>query len=128
MLNAPLGINGLTAALCTTQYTPRIFFRNLIKSNRDQIVFTILRLIWNQMDSIRLVLNQSVHGKYNLISVWFDKIPKKLLWVSRRIGAIPPSSSAQHFFCWCIIFFSCHFLIFFLVGFLCPVISILLEE
>ena len=37
-------------------------FRNLIKSSRNQIVFTILRLIWNQIN-VRLVQNQWVHGK-----------------------------------------------------------------
>ena len=30
-------------------------------------------LIWNQTD-VRLVPNQSENGKYNLISVWFNKI------------------------------------------------------
>jgi len=48
-------------------------FRNLIKSTWNQIVFTIFRLIWFQTD-VRLVPNQSVHGKYNLISGWFNKI------------------------------------------------------
>ena len=33
-------------------------FRNLIKSNRNRIVFTIIRLIWNQTN-LSLVLNQS---------------------------------------------------------------------
>ena len=48
-------------------------FRNLIKPTRNQIVFTMHRLIWNQRD-IRLVPNQSENGKYNLISSWFNKI------------------------------------------------------
>ena len=42
------------------------YFRNLIKSTRDQIVFTIFRLIWIQTD-VRLDPNQSENGKYNLI-------------------------------------------------------------
>ena len=42
--------------------------RNLIKSNRNQIVCTIFRLILNQTD-VRLIVNQSKNGKYNLISV-----------------------------------------------------------
>ena len=50
--------------------------RNLIKSNRNQIVFTICRLIWNQT-GVRLVPNQSKNGKYNLISDLFNKISKK---------------------------------------------------
>ena len=41
-------------------------FRNLIKSNRNQILYTIFQLIWNQTD-VRLVPNQSENGKYNLI-------------------------------------------------------------
>ena len=48
-------------------------FRNLIKSTRNQIVFTIFRLIWIQTD-VRLDPNQSEDGNYNLISGWFNKI------------------------------------------------------
>ena len=54
--------------------------RNLIKSTRNHIVFTIFRLIWNQTDA-RLILNQSENGKYNLISGWFNKISKRFLCV-----------------------------------------------
>ena len=43
-------------------------FRNLIKSNRNQIVLSSFRLILSQTD-VRLVPNQSENGKYNLISV-----------------------------------------------------------
>jgi len=39
------------------------YFRNLIKLTRNQIVFTIFRLIWNQKDG-RLDPNQSENGKY----------------------------------------------------------------
>ena len=42
--------------------------RNLINSNRNHIVFTILRLIRNQTDD-RLVPYHSENGKYNLISI-----------------------------------------------------------
>ena len=48
-------------------------FQNLIKLNWNQIVFTIFRLIWNQMND-RLVPNHSENGSYNLILVWFKKI------------------------------------------------------
>ena len=44
------------------------FFRNLIESNGNQIVFTFFRLIRHQTD-VRLVTNQPENGKYNLISV-----------------------------------------------------------
>ena len=44
------------------------YFQNFIESNRNQIVFTIFRQIWNQTD-VRLAANQSENGKYNLISV-----------------------------------------------------------
>ena len=44
-------------------------FRGLIESDPNQIVFTMYRLIWDQTDGVRLALNQSVHGKYNLIWV-----------------------------------------------------------
>ena len=60
-------------------------FRNLIKSNRNQIVFTIFWLIWNQTD-VRLVPNQSENDNYNLISVWLNKILKIFLRVQNRLG------------------------------------------
>ena len=49
--------------------------RYLIKSNRNQIVFTFFRLIW-YTNGLRpfAVPNQSENGKYNLISGWFNKI------------------------------------------------------
>ena len=43
-------------------------FRNLIKSNRIQIVFTILGFIWIETNA-RLFSNQSENGKYNLILI-----------------------------------------------------------
>ena len=54
-------------------YTQRHFFRNPIKLNWNQILYTIFQLIWNQTDD-RLVPNQSENGKDNLISGWFNKI------------------------------------------------------
>ena len=47
----------------------------LIKSYRNQIVYTIFRLIQNQTD-VRLVPNQSVLAKYNLITVLSNRIWK----------------------------------------------------
>ena len=44
------------------------YFRNLITSNRNQIVFTMHRLIWNKTN-VSLLPNQSENGKYNLISI-----------------------------------------------------------
>ena len=34
-------------------------FRNVIKSNRNYIIFTIFRFIWNKTDTVCLVPNQS---------------------------------------------------------------------
>ena len=51
-------------------------FPNPIKSTRNQIVYTIFRLIWIQVD-VRLDPNQSENGKYNLISGSFNKILRK---------------------------------------------------
>ena len=59
-------------------------FRNLIKSNRNQIELIIFWLIWIQTE-VRLDPNQSENGKYNLISGWFNKISrKKILCVQKR--------------------------------------------
>ena len=57
---------------CAFLHTEK-YFRNLVKSTWNHIVFTIFRLIWNQAQ-VRLVSNQSVHGKYNLIWDRFNKI------------------------------------------------------
>ena len=50
-------------------------FRNLIKLNRNQILFTIFRLIPNQSD-VRLVRNQPGNCQYNLT---LNKISKRFL-------------------------------------------------
>ena len=47
--------------------------RNIIRLSRNQIVSTIFRLIWNRMGDC-LIPNQSENGKYNMISIWFNKI------------------------------------------------------
>ena len=126
MLNAPVGINGLTNYFsgctstqpendpfirkCTAEndtngrmnfsnavpvedmqvFPPALshgeIFRNFIKSNLNQIVFTIFRL--NQMD---VCLVQSENYECNLISVWFNKIPKRFLCVhlgQKRSGEV----------------------------------------
>ena len=59
-------------------------FWNLVNSHRNQILFTICRLIWNQTD-VHLAPNQSKNGEYNLISVWINKIPKKFPCVLNAI-------------------------------------------
>ena len=65
-------ITGQNRCLKRWTYTQR----NLIKSDRNQIVFTIFRL--NQTD-VRLI--QSGNGEYNLISVWYNKISRRFLFV-----------------------------------------------
>ena len=62
---------------------PEKSFLNLVKLNRNRIVFTIFWLIWRQTE-VRWVPNQSENCKYNLISVWFNKIPKRFLYVHSR--------------------------------------------
>ena len=68
-------ISSIRVVLHTEKY-----FQNCIKSSQNLIVFTILQFIWNQTD-VRLVSNWSENGKYNLISVWFNKIWKRFLCV-----------------------------------------------
>ena len=62
-------------------------FWNIIKLARNQIVFTILRLIWIQTD-FRLDPNQSENGKYNLISGWFNKISRKKIFVCKVLPLV----------------------------------------
>ena len=59
--------------------------------NRNQIVITIYRLIWNQT-KFRLVLNQSRIGKIQSNSGLFNEIEKRFLCVSRssKDGVFPP--------------------------------------
>ena len=61
-------------------YTKRNWFIFLVKLNRNQIVFTIFRLILIQTD-VRLDQNQSENVKYNLITCWFNLILKRFLCV-----------------------------------------------
>ena len=77
-------LNGLRfeAGRSAIQIHTEKHFQNLIKSTRNQIVFTIFRLIWIQTED-RLDPNQSENGKYNLISGWFNKISKIFLCVYR---------------------------------------------
>ena len=56
-------------------WTHRIFFQNLIKSTRNQIVFSTFRLIWIQTD-VSLDPNQSENAEHNLILGWFNKTSK----------------------------------------------------
>ena len=69
----------LTAFVILVLHTEKTF-RNCIESNRNFIVFTIFRLIWNQTD-VRLVLNRLENGRYNPILVSFYKISKRFLCV-----------------------------------------------
>ena len=61
------------------------YFRNLIKSNRNQIVFTMHPLIWNQTD-VCLVPDQSENDKYNLILVCFNNISARFPCDWQRFG------------------------------------------
>ena len=60
----------LTGRVLTYIHTQKLF-RNLIKSNQNQIVFTILRLIWNQTDVHLVQIN---HKMVNTIWFQFDLI------------------------------------------------------
>ena len=64
------------------------YFRNPIKSTRNQILFTIFRLIWNQTD-VHLVPNHSENGKCNLIPVYLTRFRKYIcVYISRRYWRI----------------------------------------
>ena len=57
-----------------------------IRNNRNQIVFTILRLFFNQLE-FRLVTNQSENLEYNLVSVDLTAFRKDFcLWVKPEIN------------------------------------------
>jgi len=64
---------GLSIKICVI-YVYRFYmlymliFSQFCLLNSNQMVFTIFRLIWNQME-FRLVLNLSELSKYNLISI-----------------------------------------------------------
>ena len=93
-------VTGITDT-CDYVHTEK-YFRNLIKSQRNQIVFIIFWLISNQTD-VRLDPNQSKNGKYNLILVWINKVPKSFLCVqqnfrqlmNRLINDISPSGGLR---------------------------------
>ena len=84
----------LPTRMAVTSWHTDKSFRIFLKSNRKQIVFTIFRLIWNQTD-VRSVPNQSENGKYNLISVWFNKIWKIFPCVCTGSGYAPWGASTR---------------------------------
>ena len=55
--------------------------RNLVESTRNQIAFTIFRLILDPNGRVLLDPSQSEYGKCNLISGWFNKIQKIFLYL-----------------------------------------------
>ena len=63
MLNATVGINGLRPPPLT------------VSPQTSREYFAAMGLIWNQPEFC-LVSNQLENGKYNHISVWFNKIQK----------------------------------------------------
>ena len=65
------------------------YFWNIIKSNRIRLYLPFSN--WFETANGQCpfaVPNQSVHGKYNLISVWFNKIWKRFLCVYTDIGLL----------------------------------------
>ena len=78
-------------------------FRNVFKSNRNQIVFTIF-LDWFGTASGHspfFVPNQSENGKYNLILVRLNTISKRFLCVryqTRNTTAVREAGVSQHHF------------------------------
>ena len=101
--------------------TSRVFHFSFL--NRNQIVYIIFQLIWNQTERyisvkmymyikkyfkcislyihlngnifFRLVPNQSKNSKYNLISVWFNKNSERFLCVQ----SLPDSQNHQRVTC-----------------------------
>ena len=74
-------ITRLQQKLAPIHYTQRNLCEILLNQTETRLV-TIFQLIWNQTD-VRLVPNQSENEKYNLTSVWFNKISKRFLCVYR---------------------------------------------
>ena len=61
-------------------YTQRYILEILLNQTEIRLYLPIFQMIYNQED-IRLVPNQSENDKYNLVSVWFNKISKIYLCV-----------------------------------------------
>ena len=56
-------------------------FRDVVGSDRDRIVFTIFRSVWNRAICDRLITERLEGGEGNLFSVWFGGISEKFLCV-----------------------------------------------
>ena len=62
--------------------THRIFFFEILLNQPEiRLYLSFSDWLGTQTDTYVCVPNQSVHGKYNLISVWFNKISKIFLCV-----------------------------------------------
>ena len=90
---------------CSKNIHAEKYFPNIVKSNRNQIIFTIFWSILNQTE-FHLFLNQSENSKYNLISVCSKKnspcvpsasrVPRRVgrTWGATLRPAPPPSPPA----------------------------------
>ena len=58
-------------------YTQEKYSLNLVNSFQIRIVTTLFPLIFHRTEFF-FAPNQSVHGKYNMISVWLNKLSKSL--------------------------------------------------
>ena len=67
------GKTGTVLELRWTVHTEK-YFRNLVKSNRNQILFTIFPIDLELQAKFFLAPNHSENGKYNLILVWFTRL------------------------------------------------------
>ena len=83
---APLMPRETPVSQLSDSYTRTIFFLKSYKINpKLDIIYYFPIDLQQQTDGVRLIPNQSVHGKYNLISGWFNKISKRI----RLIGGPP---------------------------------------
>ena len=94
-------------------------FWNLIKSNRNQIVFTIFRLIWNSKRTINRCMVNTIWFRFHLIrlrkdfSVCADKKKKNPFWARNARSVFRAD------FRFLVIFFSRVLFIFLLLTFYC---------
>ena len=76
------------------QETQRNIFEMLLNQTGIRLYLSFSNWFGTANGRVRLVPNQSENGKYNLISGWFDKIPKRLpcVHIITSCGGIRPQT------------------------------------
>ena len=71
--------DGKNEISCPKRYAQQNLFQILLNQSKIRLYYYFWMDLEQQTDTVRLILNQSVHGKYNPILVRYSKISKRFI-------------------------------------------------